>query len=81
MSRFYYQPYVSVAQRKVQGQKKIKALEKKGRVIEPLGELSHRSKIAVSFWGHAWCKHLESFSDYANRLPRGPMPCGHNPPH
>jgi uncharacterized Zn finger protein len=71
MSRFYYQPYVSVAHRKVQGLKKIKALEKKGHVIEPLGELLHRTKIATSFWGHAWCKHLESFSDYENRLPRG----------
>ncbi|MEI6654853.1 MAG: SWIM zinc finger family protein [Verrucomicrobiota bacterium] len=71
MSRFFYKPYVSVAQRKVQGHKKIQALVKKGRVIEPLGELLHRSKIATSFWGHAWCKHLESFSDYENRLPRG----------
>jgi hypothetical protein len=28
-------------------------------------------KIARTFWGEAWCDHLESFSDYANRLPRG----------
>jgi uncharacterized Zn finger protein len=28
-------------------------------------------KIATSFWGKGWCDHLESFSDYANRLPRG----------
>ena len=27
--------------------------------------------IARSFWGRGWCEHLESFSDYANRLPRG----------
>jgi uncharacterized Zn finger protein len=27
--------------------------------------------IARSFWGKGWCSHLESFSDYANRLPRG----------
>ena len=27
--------------------------------------------IARSFWGRRWCAHLESFSDYANRLPRG----------
>jgi len=27
--------------------------------------------IANSFWGQLWCRHLESFSDYANRLPRG----------
>ena len=27
--------------------------------------------IARSFWGKRWCAHLESISDYANRLPRG----------
>jgi uncharacterized Zn finger protein len=73
MSRFYdpYPPYVSVAQRKINAQKELKKLQKKGMAIDPLGELSHRMKIATSFWGHGWCKHLESFSDYANRLPRG----------
>ena len=73
MSRYYnpYPPYVSVAQRRINAQKELKKLQKKGRVIEPLGELSHRLKIATSFWGNAWCKHLESFSDYENRLPRG----------
>ncbi len=28
-------------------------------------------KIAKTFWGEAWCDHLESFSDFENRLPRG----------
>ena len=28
-------------------------------------------KIAASFWGKAWCDNLESYRDYANRLPRG----------
>ncbi|MGD0674033.1 MAG: hypothetical protein ABSC94_01360 [Polyangiaceae bacterium] len=27
--------------------------------------------IARSFWGKAWCEHLEGYSDYSNRLPRG----------
>lgn len=73
MSRYYnqYAPYVSVAQRRINAHKELKKLQAKGRVIEPLGELSHRLKIATSFWGHAWCQHLESFSDYENRLPRG----------
>ena len=73
MSRYYshFAPYVSVAQRRINAQKELQKLQKKGRLIEPLGELSHRTKIATSFWGHAWCKHLESFSDYENRLPRG----------
>jgi uncharacterized Zn finger protein len=28
-------------------------------------------KLATSFWGQAWCDHIEKFSDFANRLPRG----------
>ena len=27
--------------------------------------------IAQTFWGKAWCDNLESYSDFANRLPRG----------
>lgn len=73
MSRYhnYFSPYIPVAQRKINAHKELDKLRKKGRSIEPLGELTHRSKIATSFWGNAWCKHLESFSDYDNRLPRG----------
>ena len=34
--------------------------------VHPMGRT-----IASSFWGKAWCEHLEKFSDYENRLPRG----------
>ncbi len=44
-------------------------LRKKGLDVKPL-EIEGR-KIARTFWGQAWCDHLESFSDYRNRLPRG----------
>ena len=27
--------------------------------------------IARTFWGKAWCRHMESMADYTNRLPRG----------
>jgi len=37
--------------------------------IEPIEV--HGRKIARTFWGEAWCNHLEKFSDYENRLPRG----------
>ena len=66
---FYWRPYVPVARRRAQAQKKIEKLKKKGVVIQPI-EIEGR-KIATSFWGKAWCDHLESFSDYDNRLPRG----------
>jgi uncharacterized Zn finger protein len=49
--------------------KKMDSLRKKGVDIQPV-EIDGR-KIATTFWGEAWCDHLESFSDFANRLPRG----------
>lgn len=41
----------------------------KGRVLAPV-HIDGRA-IARTFWGQSWCKNLESYSDYANRLPRG----------
>jgi uncharacterized Zn finger protein len=69
--RDYYgwAPYVTVAERKAKALKQMEKLKKKGVKIEPV-QLSGR-KIAASFWGKGWCDHMESFSDYANRLPRG----------
>ena len=64
-----FKPYVSVAKRQAQAKKKMDALRKKGVDIQPVA-IDGR-KIARTFWGEAWCEHLESFSDYANRLPRG----------
>ncbi len=49
--------------------REMKKLRKQGMKIEPV-EVQGR-KIARTFWGEAWCNHLEKFSDYANRLPRG----------
>jgi uncharacterized Zn finger protein len=62
-------PYVPVAQRRRQAALKMDALRKKGVDIQPV-TIDGR-KIARSFWGEAWCEHLESFSDFENRLPRG----------
>ncbi len=28
-------------------------------------------KLAKTFWGLAWCRNLEHYQDYSNRLPRG----------
>jgi uncharacterized Zn finger protein len=44
-------------------------MEKAGREVSPV-EIAGR-KIAATFWGDAWCRNLESYSDYSNRLPRG----------
>jgi uncharacterized Zn finger protein len=62
-------PYVPVAERRRRAMRKMNALRKKGVDIQPI-EIEGR-KIAKTFWGEAWCDHLESFSDFENRLPRG----------
>lgn len=71
MSRYGWgwSPYVPVAVRRARALKKMEKLRKKGLDIQPV-EIEGR-KIARTFWGQAWCEHLESFSDYENRLPRG----------
>ncbi|MBN1672568.1 MAG: helix-turn-helix domain-containing protein [Kiritimatiellae bacterium] len=61
--------YVPVAQRRAQARREVEKLRKNGQAVEPV-EIQGRT-IAHSFWGKGWCTHLESFGDYANRLPRG----------
>ncbi len=61
--------YVSVAQRRAKAAKAMQKLSKKGLKVKPI--TTEGRKIARTFWGEAWCKHLEKFSDYENRLPRG----------
>ncbi len=64
-----FRPYVPVAVRRARAMKKMEKLRKKGFDIKPV-QIEGR-KITRTFWGQAWCDHLESFSDYDNRLPRG----------
>lgn len=69
MSHHRWRPYVPAARRRAKAAKEIEKLRKKGITIEPV-EIQGR-KIAHTFWGEAWCNHLEHFSDFDNRLPRG----------
>lgn len=64
-----WRPYVPVARRRAQALAKMEKLRKKGVDIQPVRLTGRR--IAATFWGEAWCDHLEKFSDFANRLPRG----------
>lgn len=64
-----YPPYVRVAERKKKAAKKVASLIKKGHIVNPI--VIEGRVIAKTFWGKAWCKHLETYSDYENRLPRG----------
>jgi uncharacterized Zn finger protein len=69
MSWYSFKPYVSVAERRRIGEQTVRKLAKQGKVLSPVRPEGR--KIATTFWGKAWCDNLESYSDYANRLPRG----------
>src|SRR5205823_4428329 len=64
-----YKPYVPVAQRRAQAAREVAKRLKKGQAVSPV-RIEGRT-IASTFWGQAWCANLESYSDFANRLPRG----------
>lgn len=69
MSWYQFKDYVSVAEKKQIAQETVKKLQKKGKKINPI--VITGKNIASTFWGKAWCKNLESYRDYENRLPRG----------
>lgn len=61
--------YVPVAERRRKAKRAMAKLVKKGMDIQPV-QIEGR-KIAKTFWGQAWCEHMESLGDFASRLPRG----------
>ena len=65
----FWASYVPVAEQRARARRDMGKLKQKGKHIQPI-EIEGRT-IARSFWGKGWCDHLESFSDFANRLPRG----------
>ncbi len=66
-----YPPYVSVKTHKQKNQKLAEKLLGQGYELHPVHVIGNKRHLASSFWGQSWCKHLNSFSDYENRLPRG----------
>jgi len=64
-----FTPYVSAGARRAQAARAMAKLKKSGRPVAPV--VIEGRTIARTFWGQAWCRNLESYSDFANRLPRG----------
>jgi uncharacterized Zn finger protein len=69
MSFYGYPEYVPVAERRRKAQNKVEKLKKKNPDIAPV--IITGRKLAVTWWGTAWSKNLESYSDYENRIGRG----------
>src|SRR5436305_677203 len=66
---YEFRPYVPVATRRAQAAREVAKRTKKGQTVSPV-RIEGRN-IALTFWGQAWCTNLKSYSDFANRLPRG----------
>jgi len=70
MGYYEWRPYVPVAEKRKQAERKLNTLGKKqGRSLSPV-TIEGRA-IAKSFWGKSWCDNLERYSDVESRLPRG----------
>ena len=71
-SRYHndYPKYESVAEKKANVQKKLAKLNAKNK--SPLSPVIIMGRgISNSWWGKSWCKNLERYSDYSNRIGRG----------
>ena len=66
---YNYGPSLTVAEKRERAEQEAAKLAKKGHALNPV--CIEGRGIARSFWGKAWCQNLESYSDYASRLPRG----------
>src|SRR3954447_22413638 len=69
MGYYGWRPYVPVAEKRRQAERKLATLNKQRRSVTPV-TIEGRT-IAKSFWGTSWCINLERYSDYENRLARG----------
>ena len=61
--------YVPVAERLAKAKRQMERLNKKGKKLDPV--VIEGRAIARTFWGKAWCGHLEAHCDFWNRLGRG----------
>ena len=69
MDWYDYAPYQTVGQRRAKAQKVADGYARRGEKLFPVS--AQGTKLVRTFWGKAWCDHMESFSDFATRLPKG----------
>ncbi len=53
------------------GLQQIERLRHRGELFEVVPAPASVRKVATTFWGQAWCRHLEGLELYAQRLQRG----------
>ncbi|MDR1947326.1 MAG: SWIM zinc finger family protein [Desulfovibrio sp.] len=60
---------MSVEEKRIRAEKALKKLGKTRPDLKPV-RIPGRA-LAETFWGKAWCGHMDRMADYGNRLPRG----------
>lgn len=60
-----------VQEQKARVQRDIAKRVGRGEVFDKLEVPQGSKKLATTFWGKAWCDHLQSYQEYDHRLPRG----------
>lgn len=61
--------YVSAAEKRAKAEVSVEKLKKENPNISPV--IIEGRKLAKTWWGEAWNKNLESYSDYSSRIVRG----------
>jgi len=64
-----YGEYVPVGEKRKKAERQVAKLRKKDKELAPV--IIEGRKIASTWWGSAWCKNLESYADFSNRIGRG----------
>ena len=65
----FYPPYVPVAERRAEAERKLLQLRKKQPNIKPV--IIAGNSLATTWWGKSWNSNLERYADYNNRIGRG----------
>jgi uncharacterized Zn finger protein len=69
MGWYGFREYVPVAKKREKAAKQVAKLRKENADLSPV--IIDGRKIAKTWWGEAWCKNLESYADFRNRIGRG----------
>lgn len=67
---YSYDNYEDRAAAKARTKRKVDQRRKKGELLAPVVPKA-KTGLSTTFWGKAWNRNLEAYSDYSNRLPRG----------
>lgn len=60
-----------VREQKARVEREIAKRKRQGEAFRRLEAPQGSRKLATTFWGRAWCEHLEAYAAYEHRLPRG----------